>query len=150
MELDIRFAKAEDLPAIVNLCSLHAAYEKASYNASGKQEQLNEAIFCEAPDVYCLIAEVNGSIEGYAVYMRQYSTWDAAFYIYMDCLFLKEANRGYGIGEMLTDRIKREGAKLGCKLIQWQTPDFNVRAIKFYKRIGATSKTKERFFLEIK
>lgn len=149
MEVKIRFAKTEDLPAIVELCALHAAYEESSYDATGKQEQLQSALFCDSPDVFCLIAEVDGSAEGYAVYMRQYSTWDAMHYIYMDCLFMKESMRGFGIGEMLTDRIKMEGANLGCNLVQWQTPDFNVRAIKFYKRIGATAKSKERFFLEI-
>ncbi|MBL4707385.1 MAG: hypothetical protein JKY48_02970 [Flavobacteriales bacterium] len=36
--------------------------------------------------------------------------------------------------------------QLGASLIQWQTPDFNVDAIRFYKRRGATSKLKGRFF----
>ena len=60
-----------------------------------------------------------------------------------------EAARGFGIGEKLVNRMKLETQKLGCDLIQWQTPDFNERAIKFYKRIGATSKSKERFYLNV-
>ena len=77
------------------------------------------------------------------------SYWDAGEYIYMDCLFIKESARSLGIGEKLVRKIQKEGEALGCNLIQWQTPDFNVRAIKFYNRIGATSKSKERFFLNI-
>jgi hypothetical protein len=34
-----------------------------------------------------------------------------------------------------------------CVNIQWQTPVFNKRAIKFYNRIGATGKDKVRFTL---
>ncbi|MFT5917067.1 MAG: hypothetical protein ACI81T_003581, partial [Bacteroidia bacterium] len=49
----------------------------------------------------------------------------------------------------LIRRIQSEAKKLNCSLIQWQTPDFNTRAMKFYKRIGASSKSKERFFLEV-
>lgn len=47
------------------------------------------------------------------------------------------------------DKIKEEAQKLGCAMIQWQTPEFNKRAIKFYKRIGAVGKSKERFFLNV-
>jgi len=148
-EKKIRFATAEDLTDLIKLCGLHAAFEQSSYDPDGKLERLREILFTHQPSVFCLIAELNGKTVGYAVYMKQYSTWDANFYIYMDCLFLEEAARGMGIGEMLTDRIKSEGATLGCALIQWQTPDFNTRAIKFYKRIGAFSKSKERFFLDI-
>ena len=36
-----------------------------------------------------------------------------------------------------------------CDLIQWQTPDFNEKAIEFYNRIGGKSKSKERFYLNI-
>ena len=85
----------------------------------------------------------------YATYMRQYATWDACEYIYMDCLFIKEFARGYGLGEKLVNKIKQEGKKLRCDLIQWQTPDFNIRAMKFYRRIGSVSNSKERFFFPI-
>jgi GNAT superfamily N-acetyltransferase len=81
--------------------------------------------------------------------MKQYATWDAAYYVYMDCLFLTEDARGKGVGEELINRIKLEANALDCTHIQWQTPDFNERAIKFYNRIGATSKSKERFFLDV-
>jgi GNAT superfamily N-acetyltransferase len=81
--------------------------------------------------------------------MKQFSTWDTDFYIYMDCLFLTEESRGYGIGEKMMNVIKLEAKKLNCSLIQWQTPNFNTRAIKFYNRIGGISKTKERYFLKV-
>ncbi len=63
-------------------------------------------------------------------------------------IVFNETSRGYGIGVQIMDKIKEESQKMGCNLIQWQTPDFNTGAIRFYKRIGATSKFKERFFLE--
>ena len=61
---------------------------------------------------------------------------------------MTEKARGFGTGEKLIDEIKAEARKLECDHIQWQTPDFNIRAIKFYDRIGATSKSKERYFLD--
>jgi GNAT superfamily N-acetyltransferase len=145
----IRFAVSTDLNALVRLCALHAAYEKAGYDVNGKEESLRQHLFKDQPNFYCLVVEQGHELIGYATYMLQFSTWDAGFYIYMDCLFLTENSRGYGIGEALIDRIKEEGRKNACALIQWQTPDFNERAIKFYHRIGATNKKKERFFLKI-
>lgn len=146
-DLIVRFAQGADVDRIVELCGLHAEFEKTPYRSVGKKERLNESLFTENPALNCLVAVRNDSIVGYATYMKQYSTWDAGFYMYMDCLFITEESRGFGIGEHLIDRIKEEGRKEGCNLIQWQTPDFNQRAMKFYDRIGASSKSKERYFL---
>lgn len=145
----IRAATKQDLTEIVYLCGLHSAYEKAAYNPTDKAKDLDKHLFGEQPAAHCLVVEYDGHIVGYATYMKQFSTWDAAFYIYMDCLFLTEGSRGKGIGVQLVDALKAAGKKMNCDLIQWQTPDFNTRAIKFYHRIGATSKNKERFFLTI-
>ncbi|MBC8756884.1 GNAT family N-acetyltransferase [Kordia sp. YSTF-M3] len=148
-EAKIRFIQKSDLKDLVHLCKLHADYEKSEYNTENKEQLLNGHLFSDRPSVFCLVVEYDNKLIGFATYMKQFSTWDAEFYIYMDCLFMMEQSRGFGIGESLVDRIKEEGAKNQCKQIQWQTPDFNVRAMKFYDRIGAASKTKERYFLEI-
>ena len=148
-EPNIRFARKEDLNELVNLCEEHAQYEEAEYSSLNNEQLLKDSIFSEMPSLFCLVLEVDKKLIGYATYMKQFSTWDAAYYIYMDCLFLKKGWRGLGLGEKLIDQIKIEAKDLGCSLIQWQTPNFNTRAIKFYNRIGATSKTKERFFLTI-
>lgn len=145
----IRFAKEEDIPQLVNLCKQHAEFEKSDYNQEGKQEDLNAALFQNPKQLYCLVVELENNLIGYATYMKQYSTWDANHYIYMDCLFLNEASRGFGIGEKLVDRIKEKSRTLNCTLIQWQTPEFNVRAMKFYERIGAQPKPKVRYFLGV-
>lgn len=147
--LQIRFAGKSDLNQLVDLCEAHAAYEKAVYDSSGKAIQLEKDLFAVPPKLYCLVAASDDQLLGFATYMKQYATWDACEYIYMDCLFLKADARGQNIGTLLIDRIKQEAQNLECNLIQWQTPAFNAGAIRFYKRIGATSKSKERFFLEV-
>ncbi|MFL1895206.1 N-acetyltransferase family protein [Aquimarina sp. 2-A2] len=143
----IRFIKKVDLKNLVELCKQHADFEKTEYNSTNKEELLSKNLFSDEPSLFCLVVEHKDEIIGYATYMKQFSTWDSEFYIYMDCLFLNEKSRGFGLGEDLIERIKIEGKKLKCNHIQWQTPDFNKRAIKFYNRIGASSKTKARYFL---
>lgn len=146
---EIRFVKKSDLEDLVRLCELHAIYEESDYDKTNKKEELSKHLFSERPTLHCLIIEHMNDIIGYATYMKQFSTWDSDFYIYMDCIFLTENSRGLGLGEEVVNRIKQEGKKLQCNHIQWQTPDFNKRAMKFYNRIGAVSKTKERYFLKV-
>ena len=148
-EPSIRFIEKTDLKDLVALCELHANFEKSEYNPTEKEQQLEKYLFSENPALFCLVVEFESQLIGYATYMKQFSTWDACFYVYMDCLFLKEKARGFGVGEKLIERIKQETEKLNCELIQWQTPEFNTRAMKFYNRIGGVSKTKERYFLNI-
>ena len=148
-EPKIRFAQKKDVSELVNLCKLHAIFEKSEYNTERKKELLDKHLFSKNPSLFCLVVEKANSLVGYATYMKQFSTWDADHYIYMDCLFITEESRGFGIGEKLIGRIKKEAQKLDCLLIQWQTPDFNKRAMKFYERIGALGKSKERYFLKV-
>ena len=145
----IRSVMASDLDQLVALCTAHAEYERAEYDGKGKADQLYPALFSEQPKLYCLVAEHNGELVGFLSFMKQYATWDAGEYVYMDCLYLEEAYRGKGIGQTLVQKMVEETHRLGCTLIQWQTPTFNTRAIPFYERLGATRKAKERFFLEV-
>lgn len=145
----IRLVQIEDMPQLIKLCAAHAAYEQAAYDPAGKADRLAEALFCQPAKLFCLVAEQAGRLLGFLTYMEQYATWDAAAYIYMDCLYLDEAARNQGLGKRLVERMVREARHMGCDLIQWQTPAFNTDAIRFYNRLGATAKSKERFFLSI-
>jgi len=143
----LRPARPDDIGALVELCAEHAAYEQAEYSPEGKAARLAAHLFKPEPSVHCLVAEANGQVVGYATYSKEFSTWDAGHYLHMDCLYLKDTHRGLGIGEEIVKRIADEARKLGISLLQWQTPDTNTRAIRFYQRLGATAKAKLRMYL---
>ena len=149
MEYLIRDCQPDDIAAVINLCQKHAAYERAIFNPIGKEENLREALFSEHPKLFCLLAEIDGTIVGYATYTIDFSTWDASQFMYMDCLYLEEKARGFGIGEVIIEKLKQIAMAKNCINIQWQTPEFNEKAIKFYHRIGAIGKDKVRFFLDL-
>ena len=86
----IRPAEKVDLPELVHLCRLHAAYEESAYDSENKENKLKHHLFSEYPSLFCLVAEYETKVVGYITYMKQFSTWDADFYVYMDCLFLLE------------------------------------------------------------
>jgi len=149
MEYSIRSCEIADLAKLVILCQKHAAFEKADYDPKGKEESLKKALFDEQPKLFCMVVEVNKTIAGYVSYTFDYSTWDAGTFLYMDCLFLEEKARNFGIGEVLINKLKEIGKAKNCINLQWQTPEFNKRAIQFYNRIGAKGSNKARFSLDL-
>jgi ribosomal protein S18 acetylase RimI-like enzyme len=148
MDYHIRPIKSSDLVAFVNLCTEHAAYEKAEIEMAGKAEALKKAF--ETQRLYGWVVEVNKKLVGYATATLDYSTWDAAEFLHMDCLYLKEEARGQGLGEKLVLEIVKLAKEKNCVNVQWQTPDWNTEALRFYQRLGASSKPKVRFFLDRK
>ncbi len=150
MEYKIRNAKPEDITEIIELCSEHALFEKCEFERDGKAEKLTNFLFSEKPAIFCLIVENNQEILGYATYSFEFSTWNANFYTHMDCLYLRPQARNYGIGEKLIEEIAKITKLNGYEEIQWQTPKFNEKAIKFYQRIDASYKEKYRFNFKIK
>ena len=149
MDYRIRNCTPQDVDTLLELCEAHAIYEQADYSHYGKKEKLHAALFATYPKVFCLIVEIDHIAVGYASYTFDFSTWDAATFMYLDCLYLTEKCRGHGIGEAIMKNLKLVARQNNCINIQWQTPTFNTRAIKFYRRIGGISKQKERFTLAI-
>ncbi len=149
MEYIIRKVEEKDLATLVELCQKHSEYEQAFYNTNDKQMLLKKALFTDNPRLFCLIVESANRIVGYASYLFDFSTWDANSFLYLDCLYLEPDFRGLGIGEIIIEKLKVIATQNECINIQWQTPAFNERAIKFYNRIGGARKDKVRFFINL-
>jgi GNAT superfamily N-acetyltransferase len=143
----VRAVKPTDLEQLVLLCAEHAAYEKARYSPQGKAELLHVALF-EQKNLYAWVVEGHQSLVGYAAATLEFSTWDATYFLHMDCLYLKSEMRGQGLGEKLLRDVAKLAREKNCVNVQWQTPDWNLGAMNFYKRLGAISKNKVRFFLD--
>jgi GNAT superfamily N-acetyltransferase len=148
MEYKIREPEIADIVKLMPLIAAHADYEKAAFDPDGKAERLATALFV-SKRLHGLVVEQGGELIGYATYTYDYSTWDAAEFMYLDCLFLKEEARGQKIGEQIINLLKEIATRRDCINIQWQTPDFNEPAIRFYKRNLAKGLNKVRFTLKV-
>lgn len=147
MNYIIRPCEEKDLPDLVNLCKAHAEYEKSEYSVDGKEDGLREGIFGKSKRLHVWIVEVKGKAEGFTSFSFDFSTWDASSFLYMDCLYLNEICRGKGIGTEIMNRIRQVAKEKNCVNIQWQTPEFNAMAIRFYVGLGSVGKQKMRFFM---
>jgi hypothetical protein len=76
--MTIRPLSSDEIASLVHLCGEHAAYEKVEYAPEGKREHLRRAIAAEFPRLWCLVAEIDSRIVGYATCTRDFSTWRAA------------------------------------------------------------------------
>ncbi|WP_432190627.1 N-acetyltransferase family protein [Streptomyces sp. Tue6028] len=145
----VRLARLADLPAVAKLCSAHASFERAEPVPSDLATRLEPVLFSDSPRAWCLVADYEGVLIGYSVCSLEFSTWQAAEYMHLDCLYVSEAHRGAGWGAALLDAVKDMAAILQASQIQWQTPDWNTNAIRFYNREGAQGRNKVRFFLPV-
>ncbi|MDJ1486179.1 GNAT family N-acetyltransferase [Cytophagaceae bacterium YF14B1] len=149
MSYHFRICQLEDIDALLILCQEHAEYEQTNYKLEGKKEVFQKLLSLENPPLHCWIVEDGREIIGYFTYTFDFSTWDAGYFLHLDCLYLKPFCRGKGIGYSIMQWLKKIAVERSCVNIQWQTPVFNENAIRFYKCIGGKGKEKVRFSLSI-
>jgi GNAT superfamily N-acetyltransferase len=146
----IRYARPEDIAGLVALCKEHAHFERVAYDTAPKADRLAQALFSASPRLYAWVAlaEERGII-GYATAAPEYSTWSAREYLHMDCLFVRSARRRGGVGASLLHSVIGLARELGHHEVQWQTPQWNADAFRFYRRHGGVDQHKLRFVLGV-
>jgi GNAT superfamily N-acetyltransferase len=142
----IRTAKPADMDQIKGLIEAHAAYEGFPFeNGFQNAEGLAKLAFGDACRILLWVVEVDNTLIGYMSATVDYSTWNAAPFMYLDCLYLTDAARGCGFGIKLMQTLDTFAAARGIPAIQWQTPPDNALGLGFYRHIGATELPKQRF-----
>jgi ribosomal protein S18 acetylase RimI-like enzyme len=135
----IRPGEARDLPAVIALVRGLAEFEKLPGPDAAAEERFARDL---GKRYEMLVAETNAeggapAIIGYALYFYTYSTFLALPSLYLEDLYVDPALRGRGIGERFMRRLAAEAETQGCGRFEWTVLDWNVRAQKFYKSLGA-------------
>ncbi|MFC5435846.1 GNAT family N-acetyltransferase [Rhodanobacter umsongensis] len=143
----VRRAQPGDLDALLMLCTEHARHEGTEHALAGNAGALAQALFSTPPRLHAWVVEARGQLVGYATASAEFSTWQAGEFLHMDCLFVCVGWRGNGIGAALMEALVDFARCENFMEIQWQTPDWNVDAARFYRWLGAEEKRKRRFFL---
>ncbi|NCI49178.1 GNAT family N-acetyltransferase [Sediminibacterium roseum] len=137
MEVKIRRAVKEDCRRLLELIQELADYEKAPEEVTVTLSHFEESGFGEKPVWWGFVAEINGRVEGMALYYIRYSTWKGQC-LYLEDFLVTEKLRGKGAGKLLFDRIIQETKDKGYTRMVWQVLDWNEPAINFYKKYNAT------------
>ena len=137
MEYNIRPAKKEDLPQILDLIKELAAFEKEPDAVEVDLNTLEEEGFGENPLFTCFVAEVENKIEGMALIYFRFSTWKGRT-VHLEDLIVREHMRGTGLGSALYKKVIEFAVEKGVKRTEWVVLDWNKPAVEFYQRSGAT------------
>ena len=138
MTVRIRSGELADVPVIARLIRELARYERLEDQVVMTEERLTDSLFGEHRYAETLIAEDGGDPVGFALFFHNYSTFLAQPGIYLEDLFVVPEQRGSGVGRALLERLARIAVERGCGRLEWAVLDWNVDAIGFYKRLGAT------------
>jgi GNAT superfamily N-acetyltransferase len=137
----IRPATREDLTTILELIRALAEYEREPHAVEATIEALDRQLFGEGfgrgPTCECLMGELDGQVEGFAIFCTNFSTWLAKPGIWLEDLFVRPEARGRGLGKALLVELARIAVARGCGRMEWSVLDWNEPSIGFYKSLGA-------------
>jgi GNAT superfamily N-acetyltransferase len=136
MDIKIRRAVKEDCARLMELVNELALYEKAPEEVTVTQEHFEESGFGANPVWWAFVAEVDGKVEGFAMWYVRYSTWKGQR-MYLEDLLVTDKMRGKGLGKLLFDRLIVEAREKKFNGMVWQVLDWNEPAINFYKKYDA-------------
>jgi len=135
----IRPATAADVPALIGLIHELAAFETLQHLLQTDEARLREHLFDARPVVEALVAQApDGAIVGFALFFTNYSTFLSRPGLYLEDLYVQPAARGDGIGQRLLRELARIAVARDYGRFEWSVLDWNVNAIRFYERMGAT------------
>jgi len=138
MNIIIRKAERADCTRMMELVQELAVYEKAPDEITVEFEHFVESGFGGNPVWWAYVAELNGNVEGFALYYIRYSTWKGQR-MYLEDLLVTEKLRGMGIGKLLFDQLIETAKEKKFSGINWQVLDWNEPAINFYKKLDNVS-----------
>ena len=99
---------------------------------------LGPHLFGPRPVAEALVVDSGPRVVGFALFFTNFSTFLARPGLYLEDLFVEPELRGRGIGQALLTRLAELAAERGCGRFEWSVLDWNVNAIRFYERMGAT------------
>jgi len=134
----LRPAEPRDLHAIVALITELAEFENLTSLLRVTPQSLEPHLFGPKPVAECLVGEVAGDVVAFALYFTNFSTFLGKPGLYLEDLYVKPDHRGSGLGQALFLRLARLAAERDCGRFEWSVLDWNVNAIRFYEKMGAT------------
>lgn len=135
----VRKATPNDVPLILHLIRELAEYEKLLHEVVADEETLHQNLFGEVQGPEVLIAEENSRAVGFVLFFHNFSTFLGKKGVYIEDLYIRSEYRGKGYGEKLLREICKIAAERNCGRVDWWVLNWNERAIRFYKKMGAKS-----------
>lgn len=125
-----------EVKTLMSLIYELAEYEHLEHEFVGKEEDFAYSLF-EERSAYAVLAKLDGTAIGYAVYFKNFSTFFGKSGIYLEDLYIQPAHRGKGYGKKLFTYVGQIAKDNGCPRYEWSCLDWNEPSRQFYARMGA-------------
>jgi GNAT superfamily N-acetyltransferase len=137
----VRRARRSDGPRILEIQRELAIFERLRPASRAEARRLLAMLF-DARRVDALVALRRGRVEGVALFWEGLgSSFRARPFLFLEDLVVSESARGGGVGEALMAALAREGVRRRVLGIDWDVLDWNVGAMRFYRRLGGKRRT---------
>lgn len=134
---EIRPATAQDVPLILTFIKKLAAYECLAHEVVATEALLRETLFGERKTAEVVIGYIHNEPVAFALFFHNYSTFLARPGIYLEDLYVEETERGKSFGKAMLAYLAQLAIERNCGRLEWWVLDWNERAIRFYKNLGA-------------
>lgn len=134
---DLIPASPEHVPAIMELITALAEFERLTHLLEVTPEALHDHLFGQRRAAEVVVALVAGEVVGFALFFSNFSTFLGRPGLYLEDLFVRPERRGLGIGKALLEHLAALALARGCGRFEWSVLDWNEPSLKFYASLGA-------------
>jgi GNAT superfamily N-acetyltransferase len=129
-EIQVRRARAADLPHLVPLC------EQLGYPSKPEDVARRLAGIESLPEHAVFVAEAAGGALAGFVSVFVMRTLESNPFAEIGALVVDETRRSRGVGEQLVEQAEKWARENGCALVRLRSNVIRDRAHKFYERMG--------------
>lgn len=133
----LRSARPGDEAGILALIHALARYEREPDAVENTLDMLRATLFGAEPRAFAHVVEREGVVVGIAIWFLTYSTWTGTHGIWLEDLYVDEAERGRGYGRALMSALAAVCVERGYRRFEWTVLDWNEPSLGFYRAIGA-------------
>jgi ribosomal protein S18 acetylase RimI-like enzyme len=135
--VDVRRAGPEDAETVLTMVREIAAHEGDASDVVSDLAAWKAML--ARPEVVVLVARRDGHPAGYVSAVRRLHLWLGEDILVLDDLYVREGFRDAGVGRLLMLQL---AALADGTLIRWEMREDNHAAQRFYRRLGASLRTK--------
>ncbi|HCH1530838.1 TPA: GNAT family N-acetyltransferase [Vibrio parahaemolyticus] len=140
-KVNVRKAIKQDSGKLLELIGHKAEFDRSMKGFDGEisttKEKIERTLFGDYPFAHALLLEVDGEVQGFALFHYRYSSFRGEPSIWLDDLLVIGKHRSKGYGAELMHALKTEAQKSLTTHISWTASPHNTKAHEFYKKLGA-------------
>ncbi|HQZ67686.1 MAG TPA: GNAT family N-acetyltransferase [Planctomycetaceae bacterium] len=102
-----------------------------------RSQQVFERFLDPLERIYCVCAELNGAVVGFATYTLYRSTFCSHYGCLLEDLYVTEHSRKKGVGRALLIWVLTNAAENSCDRVIWFTHSNNVAAQRLYASVDS-------------